>query len=176
MSLLSLPRDNVQLFFRHYPSFFVTNKYDRIELKRFSVVFASLINQKNPTDCIIVDHVAVNADIVNCGIEAFTRFVAKTKVQSYVKDPTKEKRDTLIDNLRYGKSDVSYAYNYWIGHFDKCNGHLDESTLRLLGELLSNLRALDLVVLDNDEAVPVFLRLFGSLSVRRQNLSTSCKS
>lgn len=176
MSLLSLPRDNVQLFLRYYPSFFVTNKYDNNGLKRFSVVFASLINQKDATDCIIVDHVAVKAEIVKCCIEALTQFVAKTEVQSYVKDPTKEKRDTLRNILDSEENGVSYAYWYWIRRLDKCNGQLDDSTLRLLGELLSNRRALELVVLDNDKAVPVFLRLFGSLSVRRQNLSTSCKS
>lgn len=176
MSLLSLPPDSVQLFLPRYPSFFVTNWDDRIKLKSFSVASASLINQKDRTDCVIVDHVALNADIVKCCIEALTQFVATTEVQSYVNDPTPRKWDTLISNLQYGENDVSYSYWYWIGHFDKCNGHLDESTLRLLGELLSNRRALDFVEYSNREAVPVFLKLFDSLSVRRLNLTISCVS
>lgn len=172
MSLLSLPPDNVQLFLRHYSSF-VTDDDDGIILNYFFVVSTSFINQENPTDCVIVDHVATNSNIVRCCIEALTQFMATTEVQSFVTNPTRRKWKTLTDNLLHGKGDVSYAYRYWIVHIDKCNGQLDKSTLRLLGELLCDRRALDLVVEDDNEAVPLLLNLFDNLSVRQLNLATS---
>lgn len=80
-SLLSLTPDTIQLFLRHHPSF-ATEDNDVIDIKILPIVKSSLINQKDPKDCFVVDYVVGNANLAKGCIQTLTEFVATSAVQS----------------------------------------------------------------------------------------------